>query len=68
VDTHDEVGRLQQEVNDLSQKLAGLTQTQYISTNPDPSLLETITDMDKTLIISQAETETEEGREPSNKE
>ncbi|MBD3668742.1 MAG: serine/threonine protein kinase [Kangiella sp.] len=58
VDTHDEVGRLQQEVNDLSQKLAGLTQTQYISTNPDPSLMETITDMDKTLIISQDETET----------
>lgn len=57
VDAHDEVGRLQQEVNDLSQKLAGLTQTQYISTNPDPSLLETITDMDKTLIISQDETE-----------
>lgn len=60
VDTHDEVGRLQQEVNDLSQKLAGLTQTQYISTNPDPSLLETITDMDKTLIISQDEAETPE--------
>lgn len=58
VDAHDEVGRLQQEVNDLSQKLAGLTQTQYISSNPDPSLLETITDMDKTLIISQDETET----------
>lgn len=56
VDTHDEVGRLQQEVNDLSQKLAGLTQTQYISTNPDPSLLQTITDMDKTLIISEDET------------
>lgn len=60
VDTHDEVGRLQQEVNDLSQKLAGLTQTQYISTNPDPSLMETITDMDKTLIISQDEAETRE--------
>ncbi|WP_018624235.1 serine/threonine protein kinase [Kangiella aquimarina] len=60
VDTHDEVGRLQQEVNDLSQKLAGLTQTQYISTNPDPSLMETITDMDKTLIISQDETESRE--------
>lgn len=60
VDTHDEVGRLQQEVNDLSQKLAGLTQTQYISTNPDPSLMETITDMDKTLIISQDEAETTE--------
>lgn len=68
VDTHDEVGRLQQEVNDLSQKLAGLTQTQYISTNPDPSLLETITDMDKTLIISQDETETGEGKESSSKE
>lgn len=68
VDTHDEVGRLQQEVNDLSQKLAGLTQTQYISTNPDPGLLETITDMDKTLIISQDETETEEGKEPSSNE
>ena len=60
VDTHDEVGRLQQEVNDLSQKLAGLTQTQYISTNPDPNLMETITDIDKTLIISQDETETRE--------
>ncbi|MCW8856497.1 MAG: protein kinase [Kangiella sp.] len=53
VNTHDEVGRLQQEVNDLSQKLAGLTQTQYISTNPDPGLLETITDLDKTMIIGQ---------------
>ncbi|MHC9511281.1 protein kinase domain-containing protein [Kangiella sp. M94] len=59
VDTHDEVGRLQQEVNDLSQKLAGLTQTQYISSSPDPSLLETITDLDKTLIISQDETDAE---------
>ncbi|HEY9031008.1 MAG TPA: protein kinase [Kangiella sp.] len=59
VDTHDEVGRLQQEVNDLSQKLAGLTQTQYIGTSPDPSLLETITDLDKTLIISQDVTDSE---------
>ncbi|WP_417445946.1 protein kinase domain-containing protein [Kangiella sp.] len=59
VDTHDEVGRLQQEVNDLSQKLAGLTQTQYIGTSPDPSLLETITDLDKTLIISQDDTDSE---------
>lgn len=63
VDTHDEVGRLQQEVNDLSQKLAGLTQTQYIGTSPDPSLLETITDLDKTLIISQDETDAELGKE-----
>lgn len=63
VDTHDEVGRLQQEVNELSQKLAGLTQTQYISTSPDPSLLETITDLDKTLIISQDETDAEIGKE-----
>lgn len=44
------------------------SQTQYISTNPDPGLLETITDMDKTLIISQDETETEEGKEPSSNE
>ncbi|ACV27429.1 serine/threonine protein kinase [Kangiella koreensis] len=63
VDTHDEVGRLQQEVNDLSQKLAGLTQTQYISTSPDPSLLETITDLDKTLIISQDEADSEIGKD-----
>ncbi|NVK22429.1 MAG: protein kinase [Kangiellaceae bacterium] len=53
IDTHDEVGRLQQEINELSQKLAGLTKTQQLSMNLDPEVLETITSMDKTLVMDK---------------
>ena len=53
IDAHDEVGRLQQEVNELSQKLAGLTQTQRINMSMDSKELELITDIDQTLVIDQ---------------
>jgi serine/threonine-protein kinase len=51
IGTHDEVGRLQQEVNDLTQKLAGLTKTQHMGTGDiDPSLSE-LTEVEKTLLL-----------------
>lgn len=55
VDIHDEVGRLQQEVNDLTQKLAGLTKTQHMSADDiNPKIknrLSQLTDIDKTMLI-----------------
>ncbi|GAA0204029.1 hypothetical protein GCM10009123_09160 [Kangiella japonica] len=57
INAHDEVGRLQQEVNELTQKLAGLTKTQHMGfkNNTDPALSE-LTDIDKTLLIDVADT------------
>lgn len=56
INVHDEVGRLQQEVNELTQKLAGLTKTQHMGfkNNTDPALSE-LTDIEKTLLIDIAE-------------
>lgn len=51
IGSHDEVGRLQQEVNDLTQKLAGLTKTQHMAgDNIDPSLND-LTEIDKTILL-----------------
>ena len=56
IDAHDEVGRLQQEVNDLTQKLAGLTKTQHMGAdNIDPSLTE-LTEIEKTMLLDYPET------------
>lgn len=56
INAHDEVGRLQQEVNELTQKLAGLTKTQHMGfkNNTDPALSE-LTDIEKTLLIDVAD-------------
>ncbi len=55
IDTHDEVGRLQQEVNDLTHKLAGLTKTQHMGPNEmDPSLSD-LTEIDKTILLDYPE-------------
>lgn len=53
IDTHDEVGRLQQEVNDLTQKLAGLTKTQHMGMSEIDSSLSELTEVEKTLLIDQ---------------
>lgn len=58
IDTHDEVGRLQQEVNDLTQKLAGLTKTQHMSSDDIDSELQgklnQLTDIEKTMLIDHS--------------
>ncbi|GAA4357632.1 serine/threonine-protein kinase [Kangiella marina] len=59
IDTHDEVGRLQQEVNDLTHKLAGLTKTQHMGggvTEVDPSLSD-LTEIDQTVLLDHPNTE-----------
>ncbi|WP_223668544.1 serine/threonine protein kinase [Kangiella shandongensis] len=51
VDSHDEVGRLQQEVNDLTQKLAGLTKTQHMSMDEVSESIKGLTEIDKTVLL-----------------
>ena len=66
IDTHDEVGRLQQEVNDLTHKLAGLTKTQHMSTGEvDPSL-DDLTEIDKTILLDYPEKSSESDKDASN--
>ncbi len=56
ITTHDEFGRMEQEINQLSQKMAGLTRTQKINiVEVDAKLEETIIqnkDIDKTIVIT----------------
>lgn len=53
---HDEMGRMEQEINQLSQKVAGLTRTQKITlVDIDKKLeaqLQDSTDVDKTIVIN----------------
>lgn len=55
IDTHDEVGRLQQEVNELTQKLAGLTKTQHMSMGEVSASIKGLTEMDKTVLLDYSE-------------
>ncbi len=56
INAYDEVGRLEQEINLLSQKIAGLTRTQQITLmDVDSGLLDKVTasqEIDKTILIS----------------
>ncbi|RDX35937.1 serine/threonine protein kinase [Kangiella sp. HD9-110m-PIT-SAG07] len=51
IDSHDEVGRLQQEVNDLTHKLAGLTKTQHMGGGEIDPTLSDLTEIDKTILL-----------------
>ncbi|AOE49268.1 serine/threonine protein kinase [Kangiella sediminilitoris] len=55
IDSHDEVGRLQQELNNLNQKLAGITKTQHMSVDEVNASIKEMTEMDKTVLLDYSE-------------
>lgn len=52
INIHDEVGRLQQEVNDLTQKIAGLTKTQHMGVTDIDASLSDLTEVEKTMLLN----------------
>ncbi|GAA4343740.1 serine/threonine protein kinase [Kangiella taiwanensis] len=66
VDTHDEVGRLQQEVNDLTHKIAGLTKTQHMGTTDIDSSLSDLTEVEKTMLLDYPESKSSDSSESRN--
>ena len=66
VDIHDEVGRLQQEVNDLTHKIAGLTKTQHMGTTDIDSSLSDLTEVEKTMLLDYPESKSSDSSEPRN--
>ena len=63
VDIHDEVGRLQQEVNDLTHKIAGLTKTQHMGTTDIDSSLSDLTEVEKTMLLDYPESKSSDSSE-----
>lgn len=66
VDIHDEVGRLQQEVNDLTHKIAGLTKTQHMGTTDIDSSLSDLTEVEKTMLLDYPESKSSDSSESRN--